>query len=573
MAVESLTPYFFLAAYLLIFPASLAVYRLCFHPLSKIPGPRLAAITPLWYAYHIRRSRLLLLGQELHNKYGPAVRIAPNEVQFNSKEAFQAIYGGMGYLQKSDFYYALSNNPGYIDWLLRRHPNDDGFAINGELDIQRHRGHRKNIGTTYSAASVRKYGGAIDAVLRRFVAKLKTQEERTVELAEWVHIALVECISVVTLGLSPGFIDDGSDHGIWDVSVTKWRQISVFGFLPSLTLLVQKWPALKPAVAALCGVPIRKPDGYVPFEQVRSLSPTPTFPKTSQILRRLQVLTPVQTMMQMIKERASRFFQSEKKPAPPNTDAEAETDILTELLHLTTKKPGWKPHHAVGMAYINFIAGHETTTAITTAALALICTNPGAKARVVAEALEHDDAGADDVVGNCGAYTQACIKETLRLRPVASFSLSRIVPPANVNTDGAGEGLRLHGYAIPAGTAVGVHVPAMHLNTEIFGPDAAAFRPERWLERGDEGPELQMRKNLEKISLAWGAGAHVCPGRNLAELIMGKLIPLLMREFDVEVVAFPRVEDMATFNYLGFTTGVKVRFHVRRPEVRAGSDG
>ncbi|RYP17484.1 hypothetical protein DL767_010009 [Monosporascus sp. MG133] len=541
MAVESLTPYSFLAAYLLIFPVSLALYRLCFHPLSKVPGPRLAAITPLWYAYHIRRSRLLLLGQELHDKYGPAVRIAPNEVQFNSKEAFQAIYGGMGYLQKSDFYYAFSNNPGYIDWLFRRHPTDDGFTINGELDIQRHRGQRKNIGTTYSAASVRKYGGPIDAVLRRFVAKLKTQERRTVELAEWVHIAIVECISVVTLGWSPGFIDDGSDHGFWDVSVAKWRQISVFGFLPSLTLLVQKWPGLKPALAALCGVTIRKPDGYVPFEQ---------------------------TTMQMIKERASRFFKSEKKPAPPDTDAEAETDILTELLHLTTKKPEWKPRHAVGMAFINFIAGRETTTAITTAALALICTNPDSKARVVAEALEHDG------VGKCGAYTQACIKETLRLRPVTSFSLSRIVPSANANAnaDGAGEGLRLHGYAIPPGTAVGVQVPALHLNTEIFGPDAAVFRPERWLEGEAEGPGLQ-RKTLEKTNLAWGAGAHVCPGRNLAELMMGKLIPLLMREFDIEVAAFPRVEDMATFNYLAFTSGVKVRFHVRRLKVRAGSDG
>ncbi|RYP71160.1 hypothetical protein DL771_004960 [Monosporascus sp. 5C6A] len=524
MAVESLTPYSLLAAFLLILPVSLAVYRLRFHPLSKIPGPRLAAITPLWYAYHIRKSRLWLLGQELHDKYGPAVRIAPNEVQFNSKEAFQAIYGGIGYLQKSDFYYALGN---------------DRFTINGELDIQRHRAHRKNIGTTYSAASVRKYGGAIDAVLRRFVAKLKTQEGRTVELAEWVHIAVVEFISAVTLGWSPRFIDDGSDHGFLDVSLAKWRQISVFGFLPSLTLLVRKWPGLKPTLASLCGVAIRQPDGYVPFEQ---------------------------TAMQMIKERASGFFKSEKRPAPPKMDAEAGTDMLTELLHLTTKKPEWKPDHAIGMAFVNFLAGHETTTAITTAALALICTNPDSKACVVAEALGHDGAG------KCGAYTQACIKETLRLRPVTSFSLSRIVPSANANANGAGEGVHLHGYAIPAGTAVGVHVPAMHLNAEIFGPDAAVFRPERWLEGEVEGPELQMRKDLEKTSLAWGAGVHMCPGRNLAELIMGRLIPTLMREFDIEVAACPRVEDMATFNYLGFTTGVKVRFHVRRPGARAGSD-
>lgn len=84
----------FLAVYLLIFsPLSLVIYRLYFHPLARVPGPRLAAITRLWYAYHVKKSRFLLKGRELHDKYGPVVRIGPNEVEFDSKEAFQAIYG------------------------------------------------------------------------------------------------------------------------------------------------------------------------------------------------------------------------------------------------------------------------------------------------------------------------------------------------------------------------------------------------------------------------------------------------------------------------------------------------
>ena len=87
-------PHAVLAACLLVFPLSLAVYRLYFHPLASVPGPRLAAITRLWYAYQVSQSRLLLQSRELHDKYGPVVRIAPNEVQFDSKEALQAIYGG-----------------------------------------------------------------------------------------------------------------------------------------------------------------------------------------------------------------------------------------------------------------------------------------------------------------------------------------------------------------------------------------------------------------------------------------------------------------------------------------------
>lgn len=82
-----------LAIFLPIFPVSLVIYRLFFHPLAKVPGPRLAAVTSLWYASQVSKSRMFLQSRELHDKYGPAVRIGPNEVQFDSREAFQAIYG------------------------------------------------------------------------------------------------------------------------------------------------------------------------------------------------------------------------------------------------------------------------------------------------------------------------------------------------------------------------------------------------------------------------------------------------------------------------------------------------
>lgn len=75
-------------AFLLI----VAVYRLFFHPLSRIPGPRLAAVTNCWLAYHVRNGHMLQLGKTLHTTYGPAVRVGPNEVWFNTKDAFRVIY-------------------------------------------------------------------------------------------------------------------------------------------------------------------------------------------------------------------------------------------------------------------------------------------------------------------------------------------------------------------------------------------------------------------------------------------------------------------------------------------------
>jgi hypothetical protein len=77
------------------------VYRLYFHPLAGIPGPRSAAVSNIWHAYHARNGRMLELGKTLHQKFGPMVRVGPNEVWFDSKEAFSKIYS------KPPYYYIL----------------------------------------------------------------------------------------------------------------------------------------------------------------------------------------------------------------------------------------------------------------------------------------------------------------------------------------------------------------------------------------------------------------------------------------------------------------------------------
>lgn len=68
------------------------LYRISLHPLSRVPGPRLAALSNIWYAYHVRNGLVAQLATTLHQQYGPAVRVGPNEVWFNSKDAFKAIY-------------------------------------------------------------------------------------------------------------------------------------------------------------------------------------------------------------------------------------------------------------------------------------------------------------------------------------------------------------------------------------------------------------------------------------------------------------------------------------------------
>lgn len=71
---------------------AIPIYRLTFHPLAQVPGPRAAAISNFWQARHVRDGRARELGKTLHKKYGHVVRVGPNEVWFNSGEAFKNIY-------------------------------------------------------------------------------------------------------------------------------------------------------------------------------------------------------------------------------------------------------------------------------------------------------------------------------------------------------------------------------------------------------------------------------------------------------------------------------------------------
>lgn len=77
---------------LLVALATFAVYRLHFHALAGIPGPRLAAVTSCWLARHVKDGNTARLSPELHRRYGSAVRVRPDEVWFNSKYAFDTIY-------------------------------------------------------------------------------------------------------------------------------------------------------------------------------------------------------------------------------------------------------------------------------------------------------------------------------------------------------------------------------------------------------------------------------------------------------------------------------------------------
>ncbi|KAK6858256.1 hypothetical protein PG995_005955 [Apiospora arundinis] len=77
----------------------------------------------------------------------------------------------------------------------------------------------------------------------------------------------------------------------------------------------------------------------------------------------------------------------------------------------------------------------------------------------------------------------------------------------------------------PPDTQIGANVPGLLRSKDIFGDDAGCFRPERWLEEGDD--EQQGAERLSRmqktLDLAFGAGKFQCLGKAIAWMEVRKL--------------------------------------------------
>jgi cytochrome P450 len=87
--------------------------------------------------------------------------------------------------------------------------------------------------------------------------------------------------------------------------------------------------------------------------------------------------------------------------------------------------------------------------------------------------------------------SQAVIKEALRMHPGVGFPLERYIPA---------EGATICGTELPGGTTVCANAAVIHMNKDVYGDDAAQFRPERWLEASPEQSKLMDRSFLSVSS-------------------------------------------------------------------------
>lgn len=129
----------------LLYRIGLVSYRLFLDPLSKFPGPKFAAASSLYEMYYdiIEDGTLIWKMDELHEKYGPIVRISPHTLRLRKTSAYHEIHRMGTPFAKEYRYYQLFGIPGStfstIDMDLhrqRRSRVDPMFSRRGILDIE-----------------------------------------------------------------------------------------------------------------------------------------------------------------------------------------------------------------------------------------------------------------------------------------------------------------------------------------------------------------------------------------------------------------------------------------------------
>ncbi len=198
---------------------------------------------------------------------------------------------------------------------------------------------------------------------------------------------------------------------------------------------------------------------------------------------------------------------------------------LLEAMLVAADEPGsgMDDKEVAGNVLVMLLAGEDTTANTVAWMVYLLWKNPAALAKATAEVRRVCGSAAAPTLAQVGQleYVEACAHEAMRLKPVAPQNGMQALRDTTLGD--------VH---VPAGMVV-LAVMRRDAVSERHVPNAAAFAPERWL---GEGTAQQSASAAKRISMPFGAGPRICPGRYLALLEMKMAMAVLLNNFELQHV-------------------------------------
>jgi len=222
---------------------------------------------------------------------------------------------------------------------------------------------------------------------------------------------------------------------------------------------------------------------------------------------------------------------AQRRSAPPNL-------LEAMIVAADSAESGVTDIQVAGNVLTMLLAGEDTTANTLAWMIYLLHRHPEAlqraRAEVLAVAGSVEQFDPDRMAGL--DYLEACAHETMRLKPVAPFQAVEALRDSTIAD-----------VRVPRGTIIWCVMRADSVSDAHF-PDAGAFKPERWLGDGAAASPLSSAK---RVSMPFGAGPRICPGRYLALLEIKMAMAMLLAHFEIDSVGTPDGNEPA--EHMSFT--------------------
>lgn len=436
------------------------LFPIFFSPLSKIPNAHFSAsILPLWIWSERRNSTAVRTLLALHEKHGPVVRLAPNEISVNSAEALRTVYIG-----------GFEKHRWYLDPFVN-YGTPNMFTMLGHKP---HSVQKRMVSNLYSKSHLQ---SSIDLqaisdclFFDRFLPIMHEVDKHggEMDVLEFMQAVSMDFTSAYLFGLSNGtdFMNDAAYRRHW---LEEFKTFKVRLPQERAGGEIERW------CLSMCEAAER----FMNLEKARD-GPLETQPV---VYGRLA---------QSLREAA----QSDAPSLKP-TMMTAASEMLDHL-----------------------VAGHETSGIALTYLMHELSQRPDLQDRLRRELLTLSppplnpapNDGANANAGRCLPSPRSIdalpllnniLQETLRLYAPAPAQQPRLTPFSP-------NGTAIEGYGkIPGGVRVSANPYCLHRNAAVF-PAPEKWVPERWDVGGERGEEMR------RWFWAFGSGGRMCLGSHFA---------------------------------------------------------
>lgn len=450
--------------------------------LRSIPGPRLYAATQYRLALDAWRARSVHSIDALHRRYGPVVRIGPQQVSFNSLSALRTIYGAGSGFERTSFYRMFD---------VYGRPNLFTFA-----SAKEHRERKKLISHIYANQMILSpdISAMIQSKVAGFLNMLEREPESASEIFSSLHYFSFDAISEFVYGADHGGTaalsgSRSSRELIADILNPSRRRLAWFAVhFPAYTKWITTRTGLLESILTSFGLmPMRKPFTYSGIRQ-HAL-------------------------------KAFHRFES----APVEVQEKLSESTVIGRLFKVRHEHGLTDMDIASECADHLLAGIDTT-ADSLMFLIWVLSLPQHEGyqRKLREEVSQIPVNTQSIPAPRDLtrlpYLNAVLRESLRMySPLPAFE------PRSSPID-----TTIDGYDIPAGTVVGMSPYCLHRDDHVF-PDPLSFRPERWLTAS--GAHLAEADPRNRYFWAFSSGARMCIGMHLANAEMLTLAAAVYRKY------------------------------------------